>query len=201
MYKGDMGIAVTPPRNRMSKWQPHRNWCLAWLILCQFPIPIAHSHDSLAVLNPVAWQEHLRTHHPELNALDGDFSAGCLNCSGEADRVHWHLMLPWELSLSGGADPSHQSVPLVASPLGLWGGTAGVDNATTVGVTVAASALEPKLDLCWLERWNVVGEGRSDLANFAGRGGTRCLCPSLEISFAQTYLGVSLRTLIGVCLV
>jgi hypothetical protein len=100
---------------RRSKWHRLRCWCLAWLIFCQFPVPIVHSHDSLAVLDPAVLRCHLQYHHADLCVLaPGD----CKQCGGT--DLHWHWLLPSELTWrSVDGEPAPLPVP---NCLGVWGG-------------------------------------------------------------------------------
>jgi hypothetical protein len=72
-----------------------------WICLSQFPIPVAHSHQAIAV-DDVRLASHIDLKHHAGNE--------------EIDHLHWHLLMPWEIAGEGDEDErSHHS------PLGLWG--------------------------------------------------------------------------------
>ncbi len=154
-----MGTTIRPIRNRSNSWQRCRCWCLAWLILCQFPIPFAHSHDSLAGIDPVACHAHLRLHHAGLCGTNNSSGICCMKHAPAEDHVHWHWLLPGEL-LHGNADPGegHPALP-VCSTFGLWGGATGfpaelVQVACSTNSMVSIDCVVRSATGLWFETWS-----------------------------------------------
>ncbi len=194
-----MGIDKSPRRKRLSSWHLHRCWCVVWLVICQFPIPVAHSHDSLSELNPDAWQRHLQVYHSEkCDTADCD-PAGCSENSPADDHVHWHWILPGELTAGSFGSQSSDSPLPVTSPFGFWGGVLGQCPGQT-DAAVEPSSATSLLSSTFQNAWDPSSALATPLPSVNYITLTK-YAPSPWSSFAQSYVGVSLRQLIGVCLV
>ena len=82
---------ILPNQNRSTS---RLRWAvLVWLVVCQFPIPMAHSHEHHGEENGWSPTSHLFKHH----------SGQVL----EPDAFHWHFVIPWDLACGLGdeADP------------------------------------------------------------------------------------------------
>lgn len=186
-------------RTNFATWRPYRCWCVAWLMLCQFPLPIAHSHDSLAHFNPQAWLEHLQVYHPEICPVLDCSSVTCSAHPSHDNEIHWHWVLPGEFVSVGLGSPSNDRTFPIGSPFGVWGECSGASTGQVTSVIVANSHVESLISFL--------------LACHQGPGWLlKEPLPSLTCqpllarsnswsSFTQSYVGVPLRDLIGVCLV
>ncbi len=177
-----------------SKWHRPRCFALAWLLVCQFPIPIAHSHEQLAHQDPSGLVAHLKTHH--------DRTCHLAECDAKCDDdVHWHLVLPWDAAGVSKSEQTPTGFPINAGfpvnagcVLGLWG-----------GVQLDLAGLPPDCELrsnlnaclCWaLIAPNVLVEVLPSAGPQAQLYGG---LPHAH-AFTQSYMGVSLCELICVCL-
>ncbi len=103
-YKRGMERRAAQHPKRLPKWHFLRCWCLVWLVFCQFPHPVAHSHDQLALVDPVGLHHHLQAYHH----AGGGLQLGCQSdsCAHRAPDSpwHWHWVLPGELNVWSGGE-------------------------------------------------------------------------------------------------
>lgn len=59
---------------------------LVWLLVSQFPLPMAHAHDSK--VSELQLSKHVQMFHAE--------------DPKEADDLHWHFVIPWKLACGCG---------------------------------------------------------------------------------------------------
>lgn len=188
---------------RRSPWRRVRLACLVWLVVCQFPLPVVHSHESLVSLDPLALRSHLQCHHAD--------QVDCAQC--DEHELHWHWLLPSELTWhSNGGENAR--LPMGNGLMGVWSGglqsalqsshvhdlgsdTTGAHNEASVGTVprdVIADELlhltSPSLPAQYL---NIeLRLGLRDSKCIADDGSIRAR------SFAQSYLGISLADLVSV---
>ncbi len=73
---------------------------LAWMLICQFPLPLAHAHDVWDIDSAAAEvriSRHLELYH----------AGSCL----APDCVHWHYVIPWTLISGVGEEDDAMSPP------------------------------------------------------------------------------------------
>lgn len=194
-----MGTAKYSRRTNIAALRRYRCWCVAWIVLCQFPMPVAHSHDGLAHFNPQAWQDHLQVYHPEsCPALDCN-SVACSAHRPQDNDFHWHWVLPGEFVVDGLGSQSHDRPLPVSSLFGFWGECSEASTGQATSAIVANSQVESLISYLlachlgpgWFLKERLLSSTCEPL--FAR--------PTSWSSFTQSYVGVPLRDLIGVCLV
>lgn len=194
-----MRIAKYSRRTNFATWRLYRCWCVAWLIFCQFPLPIAHSHDGLAHSNQQAWLEHLQVYHPEICPVLDCSSVTCFAHSSHDNEIHWHWVLPGEFVSVGLGSQFNDRPFSVGSPFGVWGECSGASTGQVTSVIVANAQVESLilfLRAChqgtgWFLKQPLLPLTCVPLL-------ARSTCWS---TFTQSYVGVPLCGLIGVCLV
>jgi hypothetical protein len=149
-----------------------QQWCvLGWLALCQLPLPIAHAHAGLADLESPTLAGHVQHYH-----------ASDLH----THELHWHWLMPWDLASrnTDGNEPNPSALPAGC-------GVVRGDGIATRGL---------------------VGNVQPSLLYFAGGVPPTSLAAHVQLvtasrslqnvgaSFSQTYRGISMQSLIGVCL-
>ncbi|MEZ6136473.1 MAG: hypothetical protein R3C53_16380 [Pirellulaceae bacterium] len=80
---------------------------LVWMIVCQFPLPMAHAHDAQPGQDSYSNDqlgEHLARYHTG-HSLD-------------PDAVHWHVVFVWDMVCGGGND-SQIAVSVCHTSLGI----------------------------------------------------------------------------------
>lgn len=180
-----------------SRWQPHRCWCLAWLLLAQLPLPIAHSHEHLGELPPAAQAAHLAVHHAEpWHPSPGGFGSHAVHSSPHDEGYHWHWLMPWEISGTASTASPQPDIRPPASPLGWWStclSETGCDAAATAAV---------QLDNCQLPCGTADAVPRWWCLPPPAARPLPCADPQADcLSFGQSYAGISLATLFAVRLV
>lgn len=194
-----MGTAKYFRRTKFASWRPYRCWCVAWLMLCQFPLPIAHSHNGLAHSNPQAWQAHVQVYHPEMCSAQDCNEIACSAHQPQDSDIHWHWILPGEFAFDGlGSQSNDRTVP-VSSPFGLWGECSGASMGQVTSLILAHSQVE-SLILCLLAYHQGPGWFLKE-RSLSLTCEPRLARSTSWSSFTQSYIGVPLRDLIGVFLV
>lgn len=95
---------------------------LLWMVACQFPLPLAHSHQAMF---GGTLDAHLRQHH----ACTIDTAADCSKqCAQTGDELHWHWMMPWDVVDEDGQPRLPQTLNLSISPMAGWMGNTMIDS-------------------------------------------------------------------------
>ncbi len=171
--------------------QRSKLFCLVWLLLAQVPIPYVHSHEGLANLDSLAYQRHLSIYHAHQEvrpaaSLMGEH--GNANANVE-DDLHWHLILPWDLAMRDADHLSQMTPPTIE---GIWL-LRNDEGSNAIHELLADSELNHSC-VGFLPRACIAGEAARESARLNFRVGS-------GRSFAQSFLDISIRELVCVCLI
>ncbi|TWU24026.1 hypothetical protein Pla52o_19490 [Novipirellula galeiformis] len=150
---------------------------LVWLLLAQFPLPVAHSHEAMG---GNSLNTHLARHHQVGDCVR---DVRLLSEGEQNGGVHWHWFMPCDFPVPT-EDSSDLPHSAAFSPLGIWGNQG--DSTLEDDVACLWDVLHLDARNCWFALEFPV-----------------CIAPSLSDSmprhsFTQTYLDVPLCTLVCV---
>ncbi len=134
-------LSTTRFRRRLTQYV--KALVLLWIVACQFPLPLAHSHQ--AMLGDTL-ETHLREHHSCTGDSPADFPCNCSTVC--ADELHWHWLMPWDRVDEDGQSRMPQTPNLASSPMTGWMGNAAIECDSSSQGDVLVS--ESQLSLIWM---------------------------------------------------